>query len=664
MSLSVLNNLSAIYAENNLNKTSTSLSKVLSELSSGSKINSGADDAAGLSLVDGLEANQAALTQSGTNATEGVGLLTVADGALSQVTNLLNRAVTLATEAANGTLNSTQDQAANQEYQSILSEISNIGSTTTYNQQSVFGTVTNIYTGDSTSNGASLDSLNIRSLSASNVGDTAGSMSYSSGTDNVFVDLSNAGTNAAVTDSLGSSSSTSNVTVDYMTKGTNGSVVQATATISVGAGTGYDNTVKGLISAINNSGLGLSASFGTAASAGTGAINTALAAAGSNNTLRTSSSDTGIVISGTGIGVNTAGSNGVGVVGTLAISNTSGSDAADAAALNGTLSVTGSDGTAHTVVLGMANSTDTLNNLAAYVNKQGWGVTAAYNDSADDNTASVVFTAGSNKAGITETSSSLTATGAGNNTVSLASQPEVAGSASTTTLDKVSGSANGGNLVIGTNTMAISKGESFADLANAINSANYGVTASVDTANGNLLIHSADSIAPTISTTDSGLQLAVVDKTSSPFYSVGISGNINDTSTGGGTSVVGMSNDTNGHSGIATISYSDSAGVSLANTDLSNQSDAQATLTGLNTAIADVAAQDGYIGAQINLLNAVSSVLSTQSENVTAAQNAIQATDYASATSNMSKYQILSQTGIAALAQANAMQQEVAKLLQ
>src|ERR1035437_3269814 len=91
MSLGVLNNLNAIYAESNLNQTSASLSKTLQQLSSGSKINSGADDAAGLSLVDGLQANSMALTQSQTNATEGVGLLTVADGALSQVTNLPNR---------------------------------------------------------------------------------------------------------------------------------------------------------------------------------------------------------------------------------------------------------------------------------------------------------------------------------------------------------------------------------------------------------------------------------------------------------------------------------------------------------------------------------------------------------------------------------------------
>ena len=99
-------------------------------------------------------------------------------------------------------------------------------------------------------------------------------------------------------------------------------------------------------------------------------------------------------------------------------------------------------------------------------------------------------------------------------------------------------------------------------------------------------------------------------------------------------------------------------------TDLANSTNAQLALTALNSAIAKVAAQDGYIGAQINTLNAVSSVMSTQQQNVVAAQNAVQATDYATAASNMSKYQILSQTGISALAQANSAQQAVLKLLQ
>ncbi|MFP5250220.1 MAG: flagellin, partial [Acidobacteriota bacterium] len=239
MALGVLNNLSAVYAENNLNNTNASLQKVLQQLSSGSRINSGADDSAGLSLVNGLAANAAALTQSATNTAEGVGLLQVADGALSQVTNLLNRAITLATEASNGTLNTTQEAAANQEYQSILAEINNIGSTTTYNQQQVFNnTKVAIYTGDSSPAGSSIDELSIRTLSAASVGDTNGAMSYSSGQNNVFVDLSRGGANASASDSLNAGGSTA-LTVNYLVQGASGNVTSATANITVGTGTNY-----------------------------------------------------------------------------------------------------------------------------------------------------------------------------------------------------------------------------------------------------------------------------------------------------------------------------------------------------------------------------------------------------------------------------------------
>ena len=67
MSLGLLNNIASIYAQNNLNQTQGNLQKTLTELSSGSRINSGADDAAGLSVADGLHANEAALNQSAQN---------------------------------------------------------------------------------------------------------------------------------------------------------------------------------------------------------------------------------------------------------------------------------------------------------------------------------------------------------------------------------------------------------------------------------------------------------------------------------------------------------------------------------------------------------------------------------------------------------------------
>jgi flagellin len=663
MSLGVLNNLNAIYAENSLNNTSNSLSKVLNQLSSGSKINSGADDAAGLSLVNGLQANSTALTQSETNATEGVGLLTVADGALSQVTSLLNRAVTLATEASNGTLNSTQDTAANQEYQSILSEISNIGSTTTYNQETVFGSKTNIYTGDSSTTGSSINSLNITSLSSSNVGDTSGVMSYSNGSSNVFINLSNtsSGKNAAVTDSLGAPADTTTIAVAYMTKGANGSAVSATANISVGAGTSYANTAQGLISAINGSGLGLTASFGTAAQAGTAAV--AAANASTDDTTATSAStNTGIIISGAGIGSGSAttGADGAGEVGTVTLTAAT-SGAADSATLSGTLSIVGSDGKTHNITLGTVNSTDTLANLASTINAAGYGVTATYNAAPTATSANIVFT--SANSGVTVSQTSLTSTAT---TTALAGTPTASGTSQTTTLGTISGAATAtGSLTFGTSTVSWTGAQTLIQLAAIINTGNYGVSASLNTNNSVMTITSANSALPALTAgTANGLTSVAGGTTSEQYYGIGITGTVADSSTSAGTATVGITADNNGTGGVATISYSDAAGQSLSNTDLSNQTNAQAALTALNTAISDVAAQDGYIGAQINTLNSVSSVLSTQSENVTSAQNAVQATDYASATSNMSKYEILSQTGIAALAQANSIQQEVTKLLQ
>jgi flagellin len=760
MALGVLNNLSAIYAENNLNNTNASLQTVLQQLSSGSRINSGADDAAGLSLVNGLEANSVALTQSETNATEGVGLMQVADGALSQVTSLLDRAITLAAEASNGTLNSTQEGAANQEYQSILAEINNIGSTTTYNQEQVFNNSTvAIYTGDSSQAGSSVDDLFIRSLSSSSVGDTGGAMSYSSGQSNVFIDLSKGGTNASATDSLNASGSTT-ITVNYLARGSSGTVTPATANITVGTGTNYANTAQGLINAINGSGLGLSASFGTAAQAGTAAASAATAANNSGG----GGTDTGIIVAGNGLGTGT---NGAGEVGTLTIA------AAADTLTGGTLSIVGSDGKTHIIALGTANSTDTLANLAATINAAGYGVTASVNTSGylDGHASNTLLTLTSANPAVTVSSTNMTASAGA---ITLTGTPIASGSFTNTIGTITTGNANqaytGGTLSIGSNPSitlgTLNKTDNAADLAATINAGNYGVTASVDSTGKILTFRAAnasDAFSSTVTVgaggvaattnvanqnqigtvtvtgdagadaltagslvidgttfaatgdtmaqlaaaiTQSGLGISATANSSggnttltmvstssasegatfaqtiadgadavtqvqdtpavglSAYYGMGLTGSIIDTSTGGGALNEGMDADNNGSGGVATTSYSDGAGSNLSTTDLTSQVNAEVALNELNVAISDVASMDGYIGAQINTLNSLSQVMSTQQENVVSAQNAVQATDYASATSNMSKYEILSQTGIAALAQANQVQQEVTKLLQ
>jgi flagellin len=157
MALSVLNNIASLAAQNQLTITNSNLQKSLFQLSSGSRINSGADDAAGLAIADGLHANISALTQSARNANDGVGELQVADGSLAQVTTLLNRAITLATEAATGTVSDPQRVSLDAEYTAIKAEIDRVGSKTNYNGGQVFTANTlNVFLSDA---GAASNSL-------------------------------------------------------------------------------------------------------------------------------------------------------------------------------------------------------------------------------------------------------------------------------------------------------------------------------------------------------------------------------------------------------------------------------------------------------------------------------------------------------------------------
>ncbi len=150
MSLSILNNISALQAENQLSLTSAAAAKSLQQLSSGSRINSGADDAAGLAISDGLNANVAALNQSSLNATNAVGAFQTTDGALAQITALLNRSVTLATEGANSGLSTSQSKAIDNEFTALKTQIDNINGSTAFNGSTLFGTTVTAFTSDGT----------------------------------------------------------------------------------------------------------------------------------------------------------------------------------------------------------------------------------------------------------------------------------------------------------------------------------------------------------------------------------------------------------------------------------------------------------------------------------------------------------------------------------
>ncbi|HXA82040.1 MAG TPA: flagellin [Methylomirabilota bacterium] len=171
MAISLLNNIASLEAQNQLQVTQNKLQNTLFQLSSGSRINSGADDAAGLAIANGLQANVTALSQSAANAQNGVGALQVSDGGLAQVTTLLNRAVTLATESATGTVSNNQRTALDAEFTQIKAEIDRIGSSTTFNGTSVFtAAATNIFLTDASSAAANNTiSVTVGSLASTSI---------------------------------------------------------------------------------------------------------------------------------------------------------------------------------------------------------------------------------------------------------------------------------------------------------------------------------------------------------------------------------------------------------------------------------------------------------------------------------------------------------------
>src|SRR5882724_4305026 len=139
MSLSINTNVASLNAQRNLNGSQALLGRAIQRLSSGLRINSAADDAAGLAISDRMTTQIKGLSQAVRNANDGVSMLQTADGALSTVSQALQRIRELAVQAANAT-NSDPDRAAlQQEVSQLAAEVDRVGRTTSFNNQKVFG---------------------------------------------------------------------------------------------------------------------------------------------------------------------------------------------------------------------------------------------------------------------------------------------------------------------------------------------------------------------------------------------------------------------------------------------------------------------------------------------------------------------------------------------
>lgn len=132
MALYVNTNTSSINSQRNLSVSTRKLDTSYQRLSSGLRINSAKDDAAGLQISNRMTSQINGLTQGNRNANDGISMCQVTEGALDEVTNMLQRMRTLAIQSANGTNSPAERDAINAEVQQLSKEICRIGHDTTY----------------------------------------------------------------------------------------------------------------------------------------------------------------------------------------------------------------------------------------------------------------------------------------------------------------------------------------------------------------------------------------------------------------------------------------------------------------------------------------------------------------------------------------------------
>lgn len=135
MPVRIFNNIASLNAQRILGQNNDRLATSVERIASGIRINRGADDAAGLAISEALRSDIRALRQAGRNANDGISLINVAEGALNEQSGILIRLRELASQAATGTVGSTERATIQLEFQSLRAEIDRIAATTEFNGQ-------------------------------------------------------------------------------------------------------------------------------------------------------------------------------------------------------------------------------------------------------------------------------------------------------------------------------------------------------------------------------------------------------------------------------------------------------------------------------------------------------------------------------------------------
>jgi flagellin len=190
MSLRVNTNVEAFDAHRNLQQTQYALAKSMQKLSSGLRINSAADDAAGLAISEKMTAQINGTDQAQRNAMDGISLVQTAEGAYNEMHSILQRVRELSVQAQNGTLTSSDTAAIDQEVGQLTAELSRISSNTEFNGLAALSGTFTLQVGADQGSGNQI-SFSLTSISFSNIGSAASATALSA-IDQAITDVSSA----------------------------------------------------------------------------------------------------------------------------------------------------------------------------------------------------------------------------------------------------------------------------------------------------------------------------------------------------------------------------------------------------------------------------------------------------------------------------------------
>ncbi|CAN5232155.1 hypothetical protein BH11PSE11_BH11PSE11_16460 [soil metagenome] len=679
-------NLASINAQNNLQRSSMSLGSALQRLSSGMRINSAKDDAAGLAISNRMNAQIGGLNQAARNANDAISLSQTAEGALSGVGDNLQRLRTLAVQAANST-NSDSDRASIQvEVSSLIAEIGRVAQTTQFNGINLLDGTFQNQAFQVGANANQTISVSMESSLTSKLGSTqaAALTADNNGTALGGGDMIINGISVGASTSASDNASSANNSASAIAKAAAINAVSAqtgvTATADVNTVGGTSQVVAALAGTFTINGIA------------TGTVTTA--AADTAATVRANVINAINLISGqTGVVAVDGGSSSAGVVLT----------AADGRNISISSAVLTAAGTGVTMTAGTAG--------------QGFGT----------------FTLTSNKAiSITGTAANLV--NAGVKAGTYATQTAFASTAASTAAGvafaaadfTINGIIIGASLATSDNASANGKSASAIAKVAAINaiSAQTGVTAKVDST---VVSGSAQTAAALTGTfVINGVATANISTTTDATASRAaviaginlISGQTGVTASDGGTSALGVvltaadgrnisissavltaaaagvtmtaSVAAGGQFGTFTLTSAKTftvaaglngtvmstqgmldfgtygtgkSGQALANVDVSTAAGANAAIVAIDNAISSNNSSRASLGAIQNRFTSTITTLTSAAENLTAAKSRITDADFAAETANLTRGQILQQAGTAMLAQANALPNGILALL-